>query len=442
VEDNTSDQEDFDSNDEELEESESGHDEGQDSDAGEAEQEDQPKNRFDAVRQAIDAFGRGEKVLLPGEGEEGDQEESDERQAKPAKAAGDAQDKSSTGKPAGDSSKPAKPSPYTIIDADGDEAELEWPDGAKIRFNADGRQREVKSLEELVSLAQKGVAFDRRSSEWGQMERQLRDERAQLEQQVKDAEELLLRALFDKEARQALRKELAPFRNPKVREALEAKEKLARREQADQQHAEQANRQVLQQFHEKVEEEARSLIQDFHYLDESDVPAITQTFYQNYEDLRQAAIEKFKREAPELGVSEQDAINAANRWALTYLTEENLREVAKAYDEHYASRANGRQVKGAASKGAKPQSRPTEDDEDEELDEDEAIARAERHNAERHNRKVKSKLRGAHSPRVLRSGGAAPGPSSGAIRISEGLTFAQRMEQMRRTLRSAAKPRR
>lgn len=410
--------------------------------AGTARAEAAPANRWERMRNAIARFGNGDKVRLPGESEseEEDEKGEDGEDAKD-RARDDAnerkpQDASAAKPPAGNQpdGPPTKPASYTIVDADGDEAELEWPDGAKIRFKADGKPVEVKSLDELVTYAQKGVAFDRRSSEWGRERSELSRTLSDLEQQVKDAEEVILKAVFgDKEVRAHLRKQLRPFRDPAVRDLAAKAQELEERKASDKQQAERQREEIAGQFWEAVDRELAEAMKDREYVDAEDAPAIKERFYQNYLEFRDALVEKFKGEAKALNVSEEVAVAKANEVAATYLTEENLRTVVQAFEDHYASRA-GRKAGARPRNGARARPQANAGDANEDLDE-----AADRTAAERHNQRVRSKLEQRNRPRVLRGGGAPPG-GSGAELPGEGLTYAQRMEAMRRELRKAARP--
>lgn len=423
---------------------------------GSATESDTPPNRWDAMKNALGKMGEGKQVRLPGEpgtddedtkDEDTGEEKSDEQRAEKPDAAQDKSDagkegKDGKGKPQGQE-RPADSAGrqvFTITDADGDEAELEWPEGATISFTADGQQVTAKTIGELVTFAQKGVHADRRLSQLGQERSRFETRASQLEQQVqakdtevRTAEEMILRAVFDDEARAALQKELEGFRDPKVREQVRkgeaAQQELEQRKQQDQERSSESNAQLAARFHQKVTSEVTDELAatdddgepKYRYLTPEDEPMIRQRFIDTYNEILRDTTEQYRRQAPSVGLSEAHADAEARKFALTYLTEDNLRQVVADVEEHYrqrAERASGTEPAGSAPKAKAPTDRAAAAD------------------AERHNNHVKAKIEQRNkTPRPLRGGAD---PAAGRREPStEGMTFAQRMDLMRKTLREA-----
>lgn len=314
---------------------------------------------------------------------------------------------------------------YAVKGADGKAFEFELEKGTSIQFKADGRDVEVKSMDELVQLAQKGAAFDRKTSEQGQHIQRLAARETELQQTVdevrKTAEETLLAALFNRDARQKLRAALAPFRDPAYREGVEAKAQLAQqKEQAkESQQAEVETKRA--EFWAGVGSEIRKELANAEHLTDDDAIEVATRFHNGYARAYEAKFAELRA----AGVPEAKANADANAHAFSYFNEKNLRRVVRGLNAELAEeRKSVAKTKGGKTRPGKPASA--------------AAATAE---ATAHNKKLDQQLeRRRRTPR-LQGGGASPGGSSGRTpqdSPAKPRTFAQRMDGLGRMLRNGA----
>jgi len=318
-------------------------------------------NAFSAVRELMGDTLRGkgkddasdddqdEDDLLPDEDD--DEANGDEDRSSTAKGTASDREKPTKGGDAGDADddEDGDPLRYEIVDEKGDTFALDLPEKAKIRFPADGRTIEVQSVDELVALAQKGAAFDRVSSTAGQERATLRGRIAELQTADKENEELMFKLLFDEldeETREKLQKELEPYRNPTVREGLDAKAKLEEREKSDQAADAAARSRTTTSFWKATEDTIGKELPSFEYLDAEDTADIKVALYSAYTSHLNALAAEYVRIAPEHGVSKEDAIAEAQRDAAQILNVKTLHRVMKDLDQKYAKRAGrGRDVR-------------------------------------------------------------------------------------------------
>ena len=348
-----------------------------------------------------DAEGdEGDEELDDDEEELDDDEDLDEEEDAPKRGAKQGQE---AGDQKGASGKPR----YTIKGADGKTFAFELEKGASIQFKGDGRDIEVKSVDELVQLAQKGAAFDRKTSEQGKTIAELttaRDETRQLLSQVrKTAEQTLMAALFDREARQKLRAALKPYRDPQVRQAAEVLEREAEQQKETQRSEEQIAEGKRQEFWQGVGAEIRTQLEHFEHLTNDDALEIATRFHAGYSRAYDA---KFA-ELTKGGTPEEQANRLANEAAVAELSDRNLRRVMRGLNAELAEERRGRKGKAART--------PT--------DPTAARQAAEAHNPTTH-RKLEQRGR---TPR-LQGGGGAPGGTSRSQAPAKPRTFAQRMD--------------
>lgn len=346
--------------------------------------------------------------------DEGDDDADDEE-------AGKEEGKEETPKPETAKPEGGKPPRFTIADKDGQELELDaLPEGAVIRFKASGRDVEVKSVDELVGLAQKGADYDRQGSELGQrvatVRREAQATEATLREELTQAEEILLKAVFDPEARKALEAELAPYRDPAVREAFAAQEREQQRQATEQRQQTATHEQVRDQFWTKVTEELTSYLPTTSHLDATDAPRVVERFWQGFEATLAASKQEAHALAKSQGWTAEQADAIAEQHALGYLTEDNLRATAAALNGELATRFEPKKKAAPAPATPDPKKAARE--------------------AEHHNVRVQKKLAQRAQPRTLRGGGAAPGAST-TPSLPENASFADKMAAMKRELRNA-----
>jgi hypothetical protein len=265
-----------------------------------------------------------------------DEEDEEEEQPKP-KDGQEPKKPESDAKPDADKAKGEK-ARYTVKGADGKSFEFRLEPGTSIQFKGDGRDVEVKSMDELVQLAQKGAAFDRKTTEQGQRigaletrERTLAD---QLTATRTAAEQTLLAALFDEEKAEALRKALEPYRDPKFREGQEAIEREAQRKTKEKETEEQTVESKRTEFWQGVGSDIKAELAGgkFEHLTSDDAMEIATRFHAGY---AQAFTSKFA-ELKAAGTPEATAHQQANSHAFSHFTEKNLRRVMRGLNAELA----------------------------------------------------------------------------------------------------------
>jgi hypothetical protein len=336
-----------------------------------------PANAWDAALKAA-----GEMDEEP----EGDDDE-DDASGKPKSDATKEKDGEQAPKPA------AKPR-YTIADANGDEYEIDWPKGAKISFKGDGKQVQVQSLDELVDLAQKGAAFDRVSSSAGQLKSQVGTLEQQLDEQRTQFEETLLKICFDKEAFQAVRKSIAKYRDPDVREAA----RKARAHDADQERKKKDQsteaQQKVDEFWDGIRSEYREQItaedSEFPLLDEDDEGAVIELFYGAIESRFNSVLAQAKAknlERPEADrYSDEDLMKFAEKKALEAANSETLKAAMKKIHDKYERKAGGKGSRGKTRR----------------------VPREAREEVRSHNQRTRTKVRRRSEHRGVRRAGTPP----------------------------------
>lgn len=317
-----------------------------------------------------------------GDQDDGEGENKSEDSGQDAKS--DAKSELKSDARAEDDEGPGKPR-YEITDANGDRLELELTPGTKITFAADGRTVELSSMDQVVQLAQKGVAFDRVSSQQGQANSDLRRTVEALEAARKEDEELLLRIISDPDELARVAEALEKYQDPEFRRGQEAIRANEARAERDRQEGAAAQTQAVNDFWGAVSSAITSDLGKYEYLDADDVGQITQDYYAQYEAKLGELVQHYTAAAPQHGVSEDDAIRQAQADAAAVLNEQTLRQTMRTLNERYMKRA-GRAPGGGDGKA-------------------EARGRTE---AERHNAHVNAKRVQRDNSRSMRSGGGAP----------------------------------
>ena len=318
--------------------------------------------------------------------------------------------------PEGEGAKPKdeKPPLYTVVDASGVELEAEWPEGAVLRFKGDKKQVEVKSYDELVTLAQKGVFMDRRAADYNAAERRWQSERESAQTQLREAEELVAKVVTDREAFRKVRAVVLKYKDPEYREGREAKAALDAKAVEEAAGAEAQTTEQVSAFWEKVGDEFTSRLAKYPTLDEDDRGEVITAFSDLANRTFDELVVEYRANASSMGLTSEEAVvAAAEREALKVLTEDNLDRVMKQRHERYVK------------KGAQPKPKLSEED-----------AKRE---AAAHDKRVKDKLE-QRSRQTLRGGaGSAPAGRTGDD-DERPATFAEQKDRMFAELRKAAEP--
>lgn len=297
--------------------------------------------------------------------------------------------------------------PYTILGGDGKPTELPLPEGAKIRFPADGRQVEA-SFDELVRFASMGVHANRRLTELGQERKALEDNVRRLQDQVARAERILERVLTDDDAYDKARRRFLDtqekLKDPEYREGLEAKRKLSEREQQEQQ-------QLVDRFWNAVDSTFREALPQFPYLRDDDYELIVADFTRPAEQ----AFEAKYAELIKSGRPEEEAIDAARKEAAKLLTPDALRKTMEQHNDRIASRLPPearRQPGGDGPARKEPEKADPQ------------------RQAEEHNKYIDEKRRQREQSRSIRQSGGALNPAAQPREPGRKLTFDERMRMI------------
>jgi hypothetical protein len=355
------------------------------------------------------AAGEGDDEAL----DEDDEDLDDAEQAKQGNKTTPDQGKKDGEGAAKETSKPR----YTVKGPDGKAFAFELTPGTAIQFKADGKDVEATSIDALVQLAQKGAAYDRKTTEQGHQIAQLRTRETELQTHLKTvrttAEQTLLAALFDDEKAEALRKALAPYQDPEYRKGIEAQEQLAQREQADQQTETQQLEAQRTEFWQGVGADIRAELTSgkFEHLTDADAMDVATRFHQGYSQAYTAKFEALKA----AGTPEAQAHAQANTHAFAHFTEKNLRRVMRGLNAELAEERTASGKKKPAGQGRDPNAKPA----------DERSARAA---ADAHNKTTTDKLEQRRRAPRLQGGGAAPGNAGRVPAPTKPRTFAERMD--------------
>jgi hypothetical protein len=284
---------------------------------------------------------------------------------------------------------------FEIVNKAGEKFALDIDDDTVIRFQGDGRTIECTSMDEVIQLAQKGAAFDRVTSRQGQELAELRRSTSTkiegLEAQLTEAEETLLKVVTDPKAFKRVRNALKPYQSPEAREGLEAKRKLAAKDEEERTTRETQQREAVDAFWQGVDSEISKQLGEFEYLEKSDRDDVVRLFYGQYENTFKELVQKY---------GNTDAgVDRANREARALLTEKHLTRAMRTLNDRYAKRAG---KGGGEKKGEKPGKPPKGG---KPARQDEAAGKRA---AAKHNKHVEEKLEQRKASRTMRGGGAAP----------------------------------
>jgi hypothetical protein len=396
-------------------------------DSAEATEAPRSANKWADLQDALGRFGEGKLEPLTPPAAEAvtdvgqDDEEGDGTRPKP-----DAQGKTEQpDKPDASKGEPR----FSVIDADGDAMDAEWPEGAKLRFKADGKPVEVTSFDQLVQMAQKAPLADRLSGELGRRTQHFQRELQEREQTItardqalEESEATILAIAFDDQARARVQEALKDYRSPAAREGLKAQRDLAMREQRDARQAEANREQATTQFWERVRTDIGAQLAQHEYLADEDVDEVLDGFYRGYEQHRNELVERYSAIAASRGIRPEAAVAEAERDALAWLTEQNLAAVMKGLNDRYAARAGRRH--GTATRLTPPGTpNPSEADA-----------------AAQHNARTSTKLRQQANGRVMRGNNGAP-PAGHPAPAQRPRTYEGQMEAAKAELRKAGERR-
>lgn len=408
----------------------------------------EPANAWEAMRGAIAEMGEAEPATTEGgeraepkpKGEPPESRAEPETEPEPEKGEGEEEGKKPEAEAEGEGKEEGgAPPPLQIVGADGSEYELEdWPADAKLKFKADGRPVEA-TLEEFLTYAQKGVYFDRRSSEWGQRERELRVSAESTQSDLEEAREELdsawtiLRSTIlepDEEKRQANREKVLPhlakLADPEIRQALEAQARQERDRERTETITPEARQEAIEGFWGGVGEEIAATIRGevraaeeleaglperpkFEHLSEDDLDIVVTAFHNGYRQHATGLLEKYVAAADRAGGDVEKAAELAEEHALGWLTEANLYGTMQALEGRFAKRFGGERARSREQDGKRE--------------------------AAKHNATVDSQL-DRRRRRGVRPGGAPPsgGPSAG---VETPNTWEGHMDGMREAFRKA-----
>jgi RNAse (barnase) inhibitor barstar len=328
-------------------------DSSKDADADGAGDEGESGSTWEAAKSAISgAFDNLRESKPAGDDKQGDGER------KPGKDGEQEEEEEGKEGKEGKPEQVATPARYAIADASGETYELELPEGATIKFKADGRDVEVKSFDDLVSMAQKGAAFDRVAEQRNNATTRVSTLEGELKTQVEGFEDLLLKICFNKEEFHKVRKAIAKYRDPDVREAARKAAAHDERTAKESSQAEQDRTQKVDEYWDRVSSKIDSSLEKFEYLDADDKQAIVKDFYglienrfnEVYEELVTANAEREEAEQ----FSDDELIAAAEAEALKVGTSRNLAAVMQARNDRYAKKAGRNGGNGGKRNGGKP----------------------------------------------------------------------------------------
>lgn len=312
------------------------------------------------------------------------------------------------GEPDKAGAEPKGASRFQLVGADGADAKLELPEGAKITFKADGRPVSVSSVDDLVQLAQKGVHADRKLSEQGRTAAAFRQH---AEAQIAQAETLLRKVITDPEAFRKVEEYFDKLEDPDYRQKAEDSARLARIEAEQNQASDAAWEETIEALDAKVEETIDTLLEgdEFPHLVAEDADDVGSAFEAGFLQHQEDLVAEYRRLAPQYNVDPDAAEAQARQDALQWLTEANLKATLKQFNDRYARRGAGGQRGGQDP------------------------ARA----AEEHNRRTTEKLSQRDTSVGIRGNGG--GFSSGGERKGEAerpSTFQSHMSGIRGAIRS------
>lgn len=342
------------------------------------------------------------KVKDLGELEPEEGKEPSGKKPAPTAKAGDAAEEPEAGakdkapeKPAaekGEEKQPDTAARYSVVSSDGAEFDFEpLPPGAKIAFEVDGKQHEVSSVNDLVTLARQGVHV--RQVEHTYQRKLAGSNRTitALTTRLKAADQAFREIVEDDEKLEAYRARAKKLTDPEYREGLEAKEKLKAKEAAEEEEGEEVQAQVAQEFWGEARKHFDTTLEQYPALDAEDFPDVVRAFWdEGFVAHRTALVQAALDEAgvDELPPAQLEKIDTK---ALEWLTEQNFDAAIKRVSdklERRSGRGGGKKPNGKRLAATQEEADALE--------------------ADAHNKHTDDKLR-QRDTRTLRGKGAPPG---------------------------------
>ena len=337
----------------------------------------------------------------------------------------------------------AKGARFQLIGADGKPVPdgVRWPEGAKMRFTVDGRPVTVKSPDHLVAMAQRGALADRHEARATRAEKSVDALTARVAKVNQTSQDVLLAALFGteersaEEIREALEKELEPYRNPEFRRGQDAlREKEEAEEQDEAAEAEQAQERTA-----AIWADADSIFEDslgeFPYLEAGDAAAAKSVLHARYVQAHRQAVQDLAPEAKARRWTARQYAAEVEAVASQELSIENLKAVMQDLNHTYERRLKGKATPPATPSATAKPALVADDGEADDADEQAEAIEAE---ATAHNAKTAGKLDQRERNRTLRGGGTS---AAAGVRVAnlEGKSYEEQQAAWKKELRSLAR---
>jgi hypothetical protein len=292
----------------------------------------------------------------------------------------------------------------------------------------------VKSPEHLVTMAQQGALFQKEQARAQRLSNDVQSLSERVERVNTASQDVLLAVLFGTEERtadelaDALREELAPFRDPRYRKGLEAERKLADTEQAEATASTEAAEARTEAIWAEADEVFEDALSAFPYLESGDAVAVKSVLHQQYVTAHQQAVRELAPDAKAQKWTARQYADAVEELASQVLTHEALKAAMKSLNDTYA-----RRLKGKAPATETPSPTPSVPAKAGDAKGKDITAEVEAHNAN-----VDRKLEQADATRTLKGGGSAP---SGTVSIPnlEGKSYEEQQAAWKKALRGAAR---
>lgn len=284
-------------------------------------------------------------------------EEELEGGEKPKEGEGELEDK---GKKPDEDTQPEKgASRYSVVAADGAEFEFEaLPKGAKLVFNAAGRKLELTSLNDLVTLAQDGA---RLPTVEGTYQKKLATQTKTitvLTNRLKAADQAFREIVEDDEKLEEYRARARKLTDPEYREGLEAKRKLAAKEEQEAEEGEELQTQVADEFWAEAQNQFDARLEKFPTLDAEDYPDVVRSFWGAFQAHREQLAADALAEAGTEDLTKEQ-LEAVDVDAIAWLTENNFEAAMQSLHEKIERRSarsgggNGRRKAATEEEAAK-----------------------------------------------------------------------------------------
>ncbi len=325
---------------------------------------------------------------------------------------------------------------YFLVDANGKavDGKIAWPEGAKMKLTIGGQPVTVKSPEHLVTMAQQGALYHKEQARANRLTNDVQSLSERVERVNAASQDVLLAVLFGTEERtaeelaDALREELAPFRDPRYRKGLEAERREADREKADESASTEAAEARTEAIWSEADEVFEDSLAEFPYLESGDAVAVKSVLHQQYVAAHKQAVVQLAPDAKAQKWTARQYADAAEELAGQVLTHEALKAAMKSLNDTYARRLKGKEP--AAETPPSKLSTPAKaaDTKGEDIKAEVAA----------HNANVDRKLEQADATRTLKGGGSAP---SGTVSIPnlEGKSYEEQQAAWKKALRGAAR---